>query len=115
MSAVAKTIIQVPVSKSLRDQAAAAVKELGFSSIQESIRLFLTQMADRSLSFSFKPKPVKLSPKAIKRYNKILDDIESGKEPVYEAKNVNDLLDQLYGKKDPVQSKISSTLPKTNH
>ena len=51
--------------------------------------------------------PVKLSPKAIKRYNKLFDDIDSGKEPLYEAKNVNDLLDQLYGKKDPVQSKIS--------
>jgi|GEM_PF-1301180 antitoxin component of RelBE/YafQ-DinJ toxin-antitoxin module len=104
MTTVTKTIIQVPVAKSLRDQATLAVEELGFSSIQESIRLFLTQLADRSLSFSFKPKSVKLSLKAIKRYDKMLDDIDSGKEPVYKAKNVNDLLDQLYGRKDLVQS-----------
>jgi len=107
MSTVAKTIIQVPVTKSLRNKATVAVEELGFSSIQESIRLFLTQMANRSLSFSFKPKTVKLSVKAIKRYNKMIDDIESGKEPIYETKDVDDLLGQLYGKRNLVQSKIS--------
>ncbi len=95
MSTITKTIIQVPVSKSLRDQAAKAVEELGFSSIQESIRLFLTQMADRSLSFSFKPKPVQLSPKAIKRYNKAIDDIKSGKEKLFTANSVDELMEHL--------------------
>ncbi|MEA3355656.1 MAG: hypothetical protein U9Q63_04220 [Patescibacteria group bacterium] len=95
MSTIAKTIIQVPVTKSLRDQAAEAVEELGFSSIQESIRLFLTQLADRSLSFSFKQKPVKLSPKAIKRYNKMLDDIDSGKEKLFTANSVDELMEHL--------------------
>lgn len=95
MSVAAKTIIQVPVSKSLRDQALEAVEELGFSSIQESIRLFLTQLADRSLSIGFKPKAVRLSPKAIKRYDKMAKDIESGKEPVTSFKSTKELLDHL--------------------
>lgn len=101
------TIIQVPVTKSLRDAAASAAEDFGFSSIQESIRVFLKQLASKKLAISFTPKAVQLSPKAAARYDKILDDIESGKEPVYETKNIDDLLDQLYGRKNPVQSKIS--------
>lgn len=101
------TIIQVPVSKSLRDAAAAAAADFGFSSIQESIRVFLKQLASKKLTISFEPKPTQLSPKAIKRYNKMIDDIDSGKEPLYTANNVDDFLDQLYGKKRPVRAKIS--------
>ncbi|MDZ7586539.1 MAG: hypothetical protein U0946_02185 [Patescibacteria group bacterium] len=101
------TIIQVPVSKSLRNSAVAAAAEFGFSSIQESIRVFLKQLANKKLTISFAPKTVQLSPQAAARYDKMIDDIESGKEPVYKTENIDDLLDQLYGKKNPVQSKIS--------
>jgi len=102
-----KTIIQVPVSKTLRNKAALAAADFGFSSIQESIRVFLNQLAKKQIAISFTPKSVNLSPKAVKRYNKIIDDIESGKEPIYQAKNLKDLLDQLYGKKPPVRTKVS--------
>lgn len=108
-----KTIIQVPVSKSLRDDAALAAIEAGFSSLQESIRVFLSQLAQKKLTISFSPKPIQLSPKAAARYDKMVDDIKSGKEPVYEAENINDLLDQLYGKKKIIKKHqtISELIP----
>ena len=46
---MSKTIIQVPIEKSLRDQALHASSEMGFSSLQESIRLFLSQLAKRKV------------------------------------------------------------------
>ncbi len=104
---MSKTIIQVPVTKTLRNRAALAAADFGFSSIQESIRVFLNQLAKKQITISFTPKSVQLSPRAIKRYNKIIDDIDSGKEPLYKAKNVKDLMDQLYGKKRPVRAKVS--------
>ena len=47
-------------------------------------------------------------------FDKILDDIESGKETLYEARDVKDLLDQLYGRKSPIQSKVSKKLQEKN-
>lgn len=44
------TIIQVPVSKKLREQALNVAKEYGFSSLQDVIRLFLTQLANKQIS-----------------------------------------------------------------
>ncbi len=43
------------------------------------------------------PEAVQLSPKAIKRYNKITEDFKKGKN-VYTAKSVDDLMDQLHGR-----------------
>jgi len=102
-----KTILQVPVSKTLRNQAASAAQDLGLSSLQEAVRLFLNKLAQQEITISFTPKPIKLSPQAIKRYNKITTDIASGKQPLYATKNKKDLLSQLYGRKRPVHSKIS--------
>lgn len=101
-----KAIIQVPVDKKLRDQAASAASSLGFSSLQETIRLFLHKLATRELTFSFEEPSVQLSPRAARRYDKMVRDIESGKEPVYTASSTKDLLDQLYGRKRPVLKKI---------
>lgn len=73
------TVLQIPMSKSLRDGAGRAAKEMGFSSLQETIRVFLKQLEERFLTLSFEPKAEQLSPRAIKRYNKIIDEIDSGK------------------------------------
>lgn len=102
-----KTILQIPIDKSLRDRAAAASAKLGFSSLQESVRLYLHKLSENKLDVMFKEPDVQLSPRAIRRYNKLITDIESGKEPVYTASSVKDLLDQLYGRKPPVRKKVS--------
>lgn len=98
-----KAIIQVPVDKKLRDQAASAASSLGFSSLQETIRLFLHKLATRELTFSFEEPSVQLSPRAAHRYDKMVRDIRSGREPVYRAHSVKDLMDQLHDRKPLIQ------------
>jgi hypothetical protein len=39
------TILQIPMKKELRDKAAIKAGELGFSSLQEPVRIFLKQLA----------------------------------------------------------------------
>ena len=92
-----KVTLQVPIDKDLRDRAALVAGDLGFSSLQESVRVFLAQLAARKacIQFGFESEPIRLSPEASKRYDRLLDDIESRKEPVYSAKDAEDLLTQL--------------------
>lgn len=72
------TILQVPINKDLRDQAASSAAKMGFSSLQDIIRLFLNKVAAGEVNVRFE-ETVQLSPKAIKRYNKMIDEVESGK------------------------------------
>ncbi len=72
------TILQVPIDKNIRNQAASRAEKMGFSSLQEVVRLFLNKIAGGEVNFTFEEN-IQLSPKAIKRYNKMIDDIESGK------------------------------------
>lgn len=90
-----KTILQIPLPKELKDSAEKAALDYGFSSLQEVLRVFMKKFADRRINLSFEEKVVYLSKKAEKRYDKIIRDIESGKEKVYTAKNADDLMDQL--------------------
>jgi len=52
---MAKTIIQVPVDKPLRDRATAAARAQGFSSLQGAIRVFLVKLANNELTISLQP------------------------------------------------------------
>lgn len=73
------TILQVPIEKSLRDKATLAARSQGFSSLQEAVRIFLNQLSFQSLRVTFEPQSVQLSPKAIKRYSQMSQDVKSGK------------------------------------
>lgn len=88
------TILQIPISKSLRYQAQSQVIEAGFSSLQDYIRLHLTQLKNNVIHLTTKSKPIVLSNKAIKRYNIISKDIDRNKN-LYKTKNINDLISQL--------------------
>lgn len=72
------TILQVPIDKNLRDRAASYAAKMGFSSLQEAVRLFLNKIAAGEVNVKFE-ETIQLSPKAIKRYNKMIDEVESGK------------------------------------
>lgn len=72
------TVLQVPINKNLRDAAASKAEKMGFSSLQEVVRLFLNKIAGGEVIFTFE-ESVQLSPRAVKRYDKIIDEIESGK------------------------------------
>lgn len=89
-------ILQIPVDPQVRKKAEREAENLGFSSLQDAVRLYLKKLADKRIRVELEErKPVvQLSPKAIKRYNKILDDIEKGKN-LYHAKDIDDLMRQL--------------------
>ncbi len=91
------------MSSDLRKSAERAAKDQGFSSLQDVIRVLLAKLANRQLAITVEDR---LSPKAERRYAKMIKDIESGKEPVYEAKTTQDLQDQLYDRKRPVRSSL---------
>lgn len=88
------TILQVPINKSIRDQAAIAAEKMGFSSLQEVVRLFLNRVAIGQIDIVFEP-VVKLSDKNDKRYSKIIKEIESGKAKIKTFDNVGDLMKDL--------------------
>lgn len=88
------TIIQVPVSKDLRDRAARAAGRMGFSSLQEAIRVFLAQLDTQKVKITFEHPPVQLSAKAIKRYNKIADEIDAGMN-LKSFNSVDEMFDEL--------------------
>ena len=94
------TTLQVPIDASLKSRAAKVAKSMGFSSLQETVRLFLNKLANGSMHIELTTMNADeyISPKAFARYDKMAHDIESGKEPVYGAKNVKDLMDQLSGR-----------------
>ena len=89
-----RTTLQIPMSIDLRKQAEKQALEQGFSSLQEAVRLFLKKLAKGAFDITFE-KSVQLSPKAIRRYNKITDEIEKGIN-VYKARDVDDLMRQLH-------------------
>lgn len=102
-----KTVLQIPMSKSLRARAEKSALEQGFSSLQEIIRVFMSKLASKTIDVTFQ-ETITLSPQAEKRYEKMLKDFEKGKN-VYYAKDVNDLMDQLNGRIPPrkVSKKLS--------
>ncbi len=88
------TILQVPLSKQLRDQAASKAQKMGFSSLQETIRVFLRKLAEEEIKIQFE-ETVRLSPRAIKRYNKMIDEIEQGKVKMKSFSDVESLMKHL--------------------
>jgi len=85
------------MSKELREKATLVAISQGYSSLQETVRIFLTQLADRKIETGFYPivKEVQLSPKAIKRLSKDIAEIKNGKQPTFRANSIEELMDQL--------------------
>lgn len=73
------TIIQVPVSKTLRNKALEAAIASGFSSLQDVIRLFLTKFAKKQIAVNIEETTIPLSAKNEKRYLKMDEDFDKGK------------------------------------
>lgn len=89
------TILQVPISKSLRDEAVVAARAQGFSSLQEMVRVLVTKLARKQLALTITEEPViRLSKKAEKRYAEMREDFRKGKN-VYTTYSVEELIRQL--------------------
>lgn len=87
--------LQVPMSKTLRQQAQVVADEYGFSSIQEVIRLFLNRFSQKSISLNFGEPTVVLSDKAEKRYLKMEKEFLSGKVNSAPAHSADEFFKQL--------------------
>lgn len=90
-------VLQVPMSKEMRESATSMALNQGYSSLQEMVRVFLRQTIEKKVETRFvtTAPPVKLSAKAEKRYMKIQKDIESGKGVAYTAETVDDAINYL--------------------
>ena len=83
-----RVVVQVPMSKELKEHAELVSSDLGFSSIQEAIRVLLTKLSKRE--FSLKVEEVEevadLSPAAEKKFKKAIEDIKAGRN-IYKPKD----------------------------
>ena len=85
-----KTIIQVPIDKKIKEKAALVATDMGFSSLQETIRLFLTKLSQKNVHIMFNVESdyIELSPKAKMKYQQIERDIkENNNLKSFESKN----------------------------
>lgn len=90
-----KTVnLQIPVSKELKIAAQQSAMEMGFSSLQEILRIFIHDLAQKTVDVVFTPKESILSEKAEKRYLKMIKNIKKSKE-WYKAENVDEFVRQL--------------------
>lgn len=89
-----KTILQIPLDVSLRDEALRAAEGLGFSSLQETVRVFLKKLANQTIGISFEEKE-NLSPKAERRYLQMVKGVQSGKVKVKSFKDVGEMMNFL--------------------
>lgn len=85
----------MPMPVDLRTKAEAVSLDMGFSSLQDFIRLFLTKVAKREIAVNIEQFPaVRLSAKSENRYLRQDKDFKAGKN-VRKFKNVNDLMSDL--------------------
>lgn len=92
---MATATLQIPIDKRVRDNATKIARQRGFSSIQEVVRVFLSQFADRCIDISFTSPVVQLSPKNAKRYDRMVEDVLSGKVQTKAFTNVDELMLEL--------------------
>ena len=88
-------ILQVPMARSFRDEIADFVEKTGLSSIQDYVRLLFKKSLSGELGVHIGPKPIVLSTRNAKRYDKMVDDVLSGKVKVKKYTNVDDMLYDL--------------------
>lgn len=88
-----RTVLQIPVSKTLRIRAENAARDSGFSSLQEIMRVFMAKLAKKTIEVSFQ-EVISLSHEAEARYKKMDEDFSIGKN-VYFAKTSKELKTQL--------------------
>jgi Arc/MetJ-type ribon-helix-helix transcriptional regulator len=73
------------------------VLKMGFANRSEFFRTALRKIKVQPQIIEQHP-PVQLSKKAIKRYDKMTEEIESGKIKTFKANSVEELMDHLTGK-----------------
>jgi antitoxin component of RelBE/YafQ-DinJ toxin-antitoxin module len=88
------TILQIPMPLELREKSEKVANDLGFSSLQEAIRVFLKKFSQKEIVVSFDIPQVKLSAKNEKRYLKIVEDYKNNKN-IVRTNTTKDFFDKL--------------------
>jgi len=88
------TVLQIPMPQLLRKEAEKSAIDMGFSSLQDFVRLVLKKLTIKELDVSIGFPVVKLSSKAEKRYLKIEKDYKADKN-IVRTKNTNDFFAKL--------------------
>ncbi len=93
------TTLQVPMDTMLKSRATKVAKAMGFSSLQETVRLFLHKLAAGAMHLELTTLNADeyVSPKALARYDQMVKDIDSGKVKTTVAHSVKELMEQLNG------------------
>lgn len=91
-----RIILQVPLPRTLKEQAEAVSADYGFSSLQEVIRVILRKLAQKKLILSIAEAEeiTRLSPAAEKRYKKAIIDIKTGRN-ITKTNNLDELFKYL--------------------
>lgn len=90
-------ILQVPMTKELKEKAEAVSLDMGFSSLQETIRVLLNKLAKREFSLKVEEQVEEithLSPAAERKFKKAVADIKAGRN-VTKTNNTEELLNLL--------------------
>lgn len=89
--------LQVPMNSQIKKAASKVATEYGFSSLQELTRLLLTKVANRHLVVNIEDTAIQLSQKNSRRYDKMVEEIESGKVKPFTANSIDELMTHLHG------------------
>lgn len=89
-----RTVLQIPINPSLKSAASKAAVDMGFSSLQETVRVMLTKLAKGQIYLSFEEKASPLSLKNEVKYLEMDNDFKN-KKNVYGASNVKQLMKLL--------------------
>lgn len=92
-----RIVVQVPMSQELKDKADIVSADLGFSSIQETIRVLLTKLSKKEFGLRVveTEEITYLSPTAERKFKKAVADIKAGRN-VTKTENVGELLSLLH-------------------
>jgi hypothetical protein len=105
-----RSILQIPLSLPLKQDATFAAEEMGFSSLQELVRVILTKIAKKQLTLSIQDN-VPLSPTSEQRYSEIDQNFQN-KKNIFTAHSLKELMDQLND--DSLRPAVQKTLQKKN-
>lgn len=93
-----RVIVQVPMSRDLKEKADAVSSDLGFSSLQETIRVLLTKLSKKEFSLRVTEEAEEityLSKAAEKKFKKAEEDIKAGRN-ITKAKDLDEFIRLLH-------------------
>ena len=88
------TVLQIPLSKDLRLKSEKAAEDLGFSSLQEVVRVFLSQLSRGAMDLRFETPEIQISKTNEKRYLEMVEDYKINKD-IMKNGTVGDFFDKL--------------------